>query len=430
MKTILQTLILLTILITFGCSKDDDTPKNTTPENNTPQNNAPEINAQSFTVAENIADNMPIGTVQATDPEGDTLTYSITQNDNNLFEISNTGVLSLEDLQTLDFETTQSHTITVSVSDGSTSAEATITINVTDIDDTSFITTWETTTTNETVTIPTRSGQYTYNYTIDWGDNTIQTNRTDDATHTYTTPGLHTIKINGDFPTIFLRNNIDSGGQLRSVEQWGNIQWQTMREAFKWVRTLTINATDAPDLSQVSDMARMFESALVSSNQNLTGILIGSLNHWDVSNVTDMEAMFLDLRFNEDISAWNVSNVTDMSGMFIGSSFNQNIGSWNVSNVTDMLEMFKNSSFNQNIGSWDVGNVTDMSSMFQDSPFNQDISAWDVSDVEFMSDMFSGSSFNQDISIWDVANVIGCSDFALNSSLTVSNTPNFTNCTP
>ena len=45
--------------------------------------------------------------------------------------------------------------------------------------------------------------------------------------------------------------------------------------------------------------------------------------------------------FNEDISRWDVSNVTDMSAMFMGASkFNQDISKWDVSNVTWMKNMF------------------------------------------------------------------------------------------
>ena len=55
-----------------------------------------------------------------------------------------------------------------------------------------FITTWETTTANESIIIPTTGTGY--DYTIDWGDGTIETNQTGNATHTYSTAGIHTCK--------------------------------------------------------------------------------------------------------------------------------------------------------------------------------------------------------------------------------------------
>jgi len=50
--------------------------------------------------------------------------------------------------------------------------------------------------------------------------------------------------------------------------------------------------------------------------------LYGSINDWDVSEVTDMAELFVPpagssaTDFNDDIGAWDVSRVTDMSRMF------------------------------------------------------------------------------------------------------------------
>ncbi len=53
----------------------------------------------------------------------------------------------------------------------------------------------------------------------------------------------------------------------------------------------------------------------------------------------------------------------------------------NTSEITNMDELFRDSSFNQDISTWDVSSVLDMSYMFYNSQFNQDISSWDVSSV-------------------------------------------------
>jgi surface protein len=164
----------------------------------------------------------------------------------------------------------------------------------------------------------------------------------------------------------------------------------------------------------------------------------GSFNEdistWDVSSVTDMEAMFYEATaFNQDIGAWEVSNVTDMSRMFTRARlFNQDIGAWNVSNVEDMSRMFLASSldspsFDQDIGEWDVSSVTGMSAMFGNATsFNQDIGAWDVSSVTDMSFMFGNApgivaSFDQDISGWDVSNVEDMSRMFDNAALSPAN---------
>lgn len=103
------------------------------------ENTAPTIDDQEFTVAEDIAEDITIGTVVATDAEGDDLSFSINTNSGNLFEISADGELSLAQGENLDFETAVSHSITVEVTDGELNTTATITINVTDVDEKEFV---------------------------------------------------------------------------------------------------------------------------------------------------------------------------------------------------------------------------------------------------------------------------------------------------
>ena len=255
---------------------------------------------------------------------------------------------------------------------------------------TGFITKWTTTVANESITIPTFSGE-TYDYDIDWGDGTTEVSKTGDATHTYTNPGTYTVEITGAFPRIYFNNSGDKD-KLMTIEQWGAQVWSSMSGAFRGCSNLEVVATDAPDLSQVDAMASMFRGCK---------------------------------SFNTNINNWNVSNVTNMSGMFReASSFNQDIGDWNVSKVTNMSEMFTfATAFNQDISDWNVSKVTNMSFMFQLAPnFNQDIGGWDVSKVTNMREMLSGTNrFNQNLGSWDISMVTDMAFMLKNSGLSVAN---------
>ena len=92
-------------------------------------NNAPSFSlSTSFTSAENQT---AIGSVSASDPDGDSLTYSISGSEIN---ISSSGVLTFAAAP--DYETKTSYTATVTVSDGTDSVTQAITVTITDVDET------------------------------------------------------------------------------------------------------------------------------------------------------------------------------------------------------------------------------------------------------------------------------------------------------
>jgi hypothetical protein len=81
-----------------------------------------------------------IGSIVATDADGDTLTYSVTGTE---LTLSTSGVLSFTSAP--DYEETTSYTATVSVTDGLTSKDQSITVNVNNLNDNSPIFTSEAT---------------------------------------------------------------------------------------------------------------------------------------------------------------------------------------------------------------------------------------------------------------------------------------------
>ncbi|QDT36052.1 Cadherin domain protein [Stratiformator vulcanicus] len=79
-------------------------------------------------------DEAPAGTISASDPEQQPLSYAITAGDPlNQFTIDNNGFISVASGAVLDYETTPQYVLTISVSDGVNAAvTASVTINVTD----------------------------------------------------------------------------------------------------------------------------------------------------------------------------------------------------------------------------------------------------------------------------------------------------------
>ncbi len=183
--------------------------------------------------------------------------------------------------------------------------------------DAAFITTWAVSDSDMGITLP-----ITGTYAILWGDGSHSPNVSGSQFHSYGAAGTYTVTVLGvGLESIYLHGDAANARQLRSIEQWGDTKWTTMDGAFGRAANVVYRATDAPDLSGVTDMKHMFFNAA---------------------------------SFDGDISSWDVSKVTRMYKMFSGAaSFNQPIGSWNVSSVTDMEHMFDEAdAFDQNLGKW------------------------------------------------------------------------------
>ncbi|MCF6318236.1 MAG: BspA family leucine-rich repeat surface protein [Proteobacteria bacterium] len=298
--------------------------------------------------------------------------------------------------------------------------------------------------------IPTRTGRI-YNYSVDCDSNGSfeATGQTGGYTCTYDAGGLYQVSIVGDddnntrgFPQIYFNN---SGDRLkaRDLRQWGQSVWSSMNSAFYGAANMIVQASDQPNLSEVTDVSSLFRQALLANPDT---------SLWDTSNVTDMVSMFAGASIaNPDTSMWDTSKVTRMTSMFTGadnanpdtsgwdtskvtsmglmfgntSIANPDTSGWNTSNVTGMSFMFmRASTANPNTSMWDTSNVTNMNSMFFfASNANPDTSGWDTSNVRNMSSMFSDASIaNPDTSLWDTSQVTNMSSMFSGASIAIPDT--------
>jgi hypothetical protein len=94
-----------------------------------------DVNAAANAVAENAANGTAVGlTAQVSDPEGDTVTYSLSDDAGGRFAIDpNTGIVTVANASLLDFETNASHSITVVASSSGGTSSQSYTITVTDV---------------------------------------------------------------------------------------------------------------------------------------------------------------------------------------------------------------------------------------------------------------------------------------------------------
>ncbi len=127
-----------TVTITVSDSELTDTIDVTINVTDVDENRAPSFADGASTtrsIAENTAANTNIGSaVAATDPDDDTLTYTLGGTDAAMFRINSTNG-QLKTRAALDYETKTSYTVTITVSDSELTDTIDVTVNVTDVDE-------------------------------------------------------------------------------------------------------------------------------------------------------------------------------------------------------------------------------------------------------------------------------------------------------
>jgi len=120
---------------TFNVTASDGTNSTTSPLTITlsDANESPDvtISLQGSEFAENIATGSTIATIAYTDPESDTLSYTLSGTGSDQFSIDDQGVITLK--TGLDYETKTSYELILTSTDGSNSVQTQINFSVTDI---------------------------------------------------------------------------------------------------------------------------------------------------------------------------------------------------------------------------------------------------------------------------------------------------------
>lgn len=102
--------------------------------NDLDETNAPVIADQTFSITENSSFGTVVGTMTATDPNGDALSFEIISgNSGDAFSINALGEISVNNSLALDFETIQGFILIIAVSDNIHDAFAVATISVNDV---------------------------------------------------------------------------------------------------------------------------------------------------------------------------------------------------------------------------------------------------------------------------------------------------------
>jgi len=249
---------------------------------------------------------------------------------------------------------------------------------------TDFTTTWETTSPNESITLPYLSiTHYPVIYTgvIDWGDGTTSVNSYANKTHTYVNPGTYTVTICGTIEGWDFADITVSRLQIRTVERWGQIRSIGMPPRFYGCSNLTLSTVqDTLDMTGYVTFSQLFQfcSSLTTVN---------NINSWNTGLIQNMQYTFANCPlFNQTLS-FDTSSVIYMGGMFSNSTSFNSPFLFNTSEVIDMYTMFWGATnFNQPLvqgqNGWDTSSVTSMEGMFSDATaFNQNIGSWDVTSV-------------------------------------------------
>jgi len=201
-----------------------------------------------------------------------------------------------------------------------------------------FITTWRTTGSNETITLPLVLAG-TYNFTVNYGDGsgdkTVTAWDDADASHEYATADDYTVTItSGGTLTHWSFNALGDCLKIRDVTQWGSVGFIDLDSFFEGCTNLSISATDAGDFGSVTTLYSAFRDCPLANPDT---------SSWNVSSCILYGRMFTNAFVADpDTSAWDVSVATSLSAFATSSA-------WSDENYNNALDYWKTLSLQSSV---------------------------------------------------------------------------------
>ena len=238
---------------------------------------SPQLLDATFTLAENSPNGRVVGTIEASDADGDTLSYIILSgNTGQSFGLDAiTGVLSVVDSSALDYEITPVFSLLVKVSDGALSDSATVSVNLTDVDE-------DSTSTNKAPTIEAATFSLAENSPIGTVVGTIEASDADGDTLSYTILSGNTGQAFGLDAITGVLSVVDSSALDYEITAVFSLLVKASDGALSDSATVTVNLTDVDEDSTSTNKAPTIEAATFSLAENSPiGTVVGTIEASD-----------------------------------------------------------------------------------------------------------------------------------------------------
>lgn len=231
-------------------------------------------------------------------------------------------------------------------------------------------------------------------YYVDWGDGGAEETftTTGNKDHTYASSGTYQVKVRGGM-TALAFNNAGDCAKLIYIDNWGNIAWSSMENAFYGCSNMKSTTIDTANTSLVTTFAYAFRGCSSLTTLDTSG--------WDTAEVQSFYGAFRDcsLLTALDVSGWDTGEVTSFADAFHGctSLKTLDVSGWDTAKVTSFLRAFRFCFLLTTLDTsgWNTAEVTSFYLAFHDCSFLKgDFSHIILNAATDIRDMFLGDNIN------------------------------------